>query len=135
MLENLKMCVAVCCLGLTPCAIGCGRGVGLTEINGTVLYKGKPVEKGTISFMPADGNGPTAAGIVADGKYVMKVSSGRKQVRIEAFHVKGQRRFLPNDPNSPMIDIQDQILPERYNAKSGLFRDVEAGGTFDFTLD
>jgi hypothetical protein len=100
-----------------------------------VSYKGQPVRKGTICFLPADGNAPTAAGIIADGKYAMKVAPGRKQVRIEAFNVTGQRRYAPNDPNSPMIDIQEQILAERYNAKSELTCDVPAhDGAYDFTL-
>jgi hypothetical protein len=37
------------------------------------------VKKGLIVSVPFDGNGPTAAGVIADGKCTAKVSLGRKQ--------------------------------------------------------
>ena len=67
----------VCAFALALCMAGC-RGNGLTEIGGTVTYDGQPVQKGSISFLPFDGKGPTAAAIIADGAYSVKVALGRK---------------------------------------------------------
>jgi hypothetical protein len=51
---------------------GCGDSSGLARryaVSGTVTYNGKPVEKGTISFAPADANGRAAGGTITDGQY------------------------------------------------------------------
>ncbi len=115
---------------------GCGSSDGLTAVSGTVTYDGQPVAKGTVNFTPADGNGPTAAAVIVDGKYSTKIMPGKKKVRIESFKVVGQRRLHPNDTTSPPIDIQEQTLPARYNTKSELTREIASGmRTCDFALE
>lgn len=134
--SNAACSAAVCGFVWMLCLAGCGHGDGLTQIGGGVTYDGLPVENGTISFLPSDGNGPTAAAIVTDGKYSVKVAPGQKQVRIEGYKVVGQRHYVPNDPTSPMVDIQNQILPERYNTKSTLTREITPhAGAYDFILE
>lgn len=113
---------------------GCG-GTGLAEISGNVVYDGTPVQQGTIAFLPTDGAGPTAAGAVADGKYSVKIAPGRKRVQIEAFRIVGQRHHR-NAPDSPLVDIREQILPDRYNARTELVREVTPENrVYDFALD
>lgn len=127
---------AVCVLATFLVCSGCGGGDGLTAVSGAVTYDGQPVAKGAINFAPADGNGPTAAAIIADGKYSTKIMPGKKKVRIESFKVVGQRRLHPNDTTSPPIDIQEQTLPARYNTKSELAREIASGvRTCDFALE
>ncbi|MBU4271497.1 MAG: hypothetical protein KKA28_06500, partial [Planctomycetes bacterium] len=75
-------------LFLLPLLGGCG-GSRLVEIGGAVTYDGQPVQKGTIAFLPSDGNGPTAAAIIAEGKYTVKVAPGPKQVKIEGYKIVG----------------------------------------------
>jgi hypothetical protein len=128
--------LAVCGFAMMACLAGCGRSGGLSEISGTVSYDGQPVKKGTITFLPADGNGPTAAAKIADGRYSAKVVAGKKLVKIEGFKVVGQRRYSPSNPNSKMVDLQEQFLPDRYNKKSELTREITpALGTCDFDLE
>lgn len=116
------------------CLDGCSRS-GLSEISGTVAYDGQPIQAGTISLLPADGNGPTAAGVIADGKYAMKVVPGKKKVQIEGFKVVGRRRHNPQDSNSPMVDIREPIVPEQYNTKSTLTQEVTSSvRVYDFDL-
>lgn len=122
-------------IALMMCLVGCVRRDGLTEIRGTVVYDGQPVQKGAIAFLPVGGSGPTAAGIIADGRYAVKVAPGPKQVRIEAFRITGQRRYSPNDLASPMIDVLQQILPERYNAKTELTCEITpTADAYDFAM-
>lgn len=104
----------------------------MEEIRGTVMYDGKPVKQGTITLLPPDGKGPTAAAIITDGGYSTKVALGPKQVKIEGFEVKGTRRY----PGSMMMcEDREQILPERYNTKTELSRDITSSvHTYDFTL-
>ena len=92
------------------CLAGCGRSDGLTEISGTVSYDGQPVKKGTITFLPADGKGPTAATLIADGKYSVKVAPGKKLVKIEGYKVIGQHPFSPNNPRI-VVDIRNKSCP------------------------
>jgi hypothetical protein len=55
-----------------------------TTITGSVTYEGKPLEYGTISFIPTDG-GVTSGGTVLEGRYsVANVSWGKNRVEIAA---------------------------------------------------
>jgi hypothetical protein len=125
---------AACGLALTACLVGCGRSGGLTAVSGTVTYDGKALEKGLISFVPADGNGPTAAAPITDGKYAVKVAPGKKLVKVEAYQVTGQHPFSRYNPR--IVVDQKQILPPRYNTKSELTRDITpTDHTCDFALE
>jgi hypothetical protein len=50
---------------------GCSDdGIGKRyAVSGTVSYKGKPVEQGTITFEPVDPKGRVAAGTITGGRY------------------------------------------------------------------
>jgi hypothetical protein len=53
---------------------GCGGGNANTSpVKGKVTYNNKPVPSGTITFIPAAGQGPTATGTLQpDGSYVLR---------------------------------------------------------------
>src|SRR5438128_12273263 len=74
-------------------ATGCGDG--RVRINGTVVFEGKPVEQGVISFEPTDGVGPTTGGSITDGKYDLtadaRATTGEKLVRIYASRKTGRK--------------------------------------------
>ncbi len=53
-----------------PCLLGCGKGVPMGEVSGTVTFKGKPVAEGTVSFMN-EAAGTGGEGLVKDGKYTL----------------------------------------------------------------
>jgi hypothetical protein len=126
---------AVCGFVLLACLPGCGQRDARIAISGTVLYDGQPVKKGIVTFVPANGKGPTAAATIADGHYSVKLAPGNKVIKIEAFKVVGQRHYNKN-PSSPMVDQQEQILPPRYNTKSEITREIASTDkTCDFALD
>ncbi len=130
---NRELISVCCCIILCFCAAGC-RKSSLVSVVGSVTYDGKAVAKGNVSFLPCDGKGPTAAAIIVDGKYTAKVAPGKKQVRIEGFDVTGQQHYM-GDPKAPMIDIQEPLIPECYNARSELACEISpSGGVYDFTL-
>jgi len=59
---------------------GCGQPV---VVSGQVTYDGKPVEEGSINFLPEDGQGPTCGGSITDGRYEATCPvPGRKIVQI-----------------------------------------------------
>lgn len=125
---RVKKLIVVCALIAICCLMGCGRRLEMVEVHGTVTYANKPVPKGIVSFFPIDGNGRSAAGIVADGKYSAKAPPGQKQVQIQAVRIVGRKRAEPTNPNSPIVDIEEQILPDCYHAKSTLTCEIKAGG-------
>jgi hypothetical protein len=106
--------------------VGC-FGSSSGEVHGTVTLDGKPVEKGTIEFVPQDGQGPTAGAEIANGRYtVLQVPVGTATVRIRASKVVGEHRMSP-DPNGPVIYDWQSIIPPRYNDQSQLSVEVNAG--------
>lgn len=57
--------------------LGCGDdGIGRRyAVSGTVSYKGKPVDQGTITFEPVDTAGRVAAGTISAGSYSLTTMS------------------------------------------------------------
>jgi hypothetical protein len=68
-------------IGLLPLiAAGCKR---TSSIGGNVTYDGQTVKKGSISFVPEDGKGPTHGSPIVQGAYrVDNITPGKKIVRI-----------------------------------------------------
>lgn len=130
----MKRTAAAGWLLLLTLVIGCS-GDGLSAVSGTVTLDDRPIDNGTIEFLPADGKGPTAAAIIEGGRYQVRVAPGPKEVRIAGYRKTGERHLDPGDPSSPMIDVQEQIVPARYNTASELQCEVDAGrGRHDFEL-
>jgi hypothetical protein len=112
---------------------GCGKNE-LKEISGVATYGGAPIADGKIRLLPIDGAGPTAGAAIVDGRYSAKISPGKKRVEIESFRIISQHHYN-NDPKNPMVSKREQLLPERYNAKSELTCEITDGGTQDFALE
>ena len=52
-------------------------------MTGSVSYEGQPVESGSITFLPADGQGPSAGAAITGGQYrVDEITPGEKTVQI-----------------------------------------------------
>jgi hypothetical protein len=68
---------AVLCLGLFL-TLGCGDDTGLPQrypVYGTVTYKGEPVAKGQITFLPKKPDGRAANGFIQDGRYTLTTAT------------------------------------------------------------
>ena len=145
-------CLLWCSVSLGLFALhGCGPDDGLGKrlpVSGTVTYKGKPVAKGSVSFVPEDPNvGRPATGTIEDGAYRMTtltpddgVIPGKYRVTIGASDVDLAQ--LP--PGGGMVDQAvvakayrkaKSLIPTKYNdpIKSGLAVEVP-GGNYDFEL-
>lgn len=133
--DGLLACL--CAAALT--ASGCGSGK--VPVHGSVLFADKPVEKGMITFEPADGKGPTTGGHITEGTYELEGDAGalpgEKIVRIVALRKTG--RMIPAGSPAPpgtMVPEVTQCIPSRYNDRSTLRVQVAPGGTntHDFDL-
>lgn len=115
-------------------SVGC-QPSNMATISGKVTLDGKPIENGTISFIPADGNSSSAGERITNGEYKLTLPPGTKKVEIMASAVVGQRAAYGGQGDSPKVDVMRSIIPERYNVQSELTIEVEAGsGQHDFEL-
>ena len=113
---------------------GCGAsGPALYPVQGTITLDGAPLENGLVRFSPTKGEAP-AAGEIKGGRYSLNVASGEARVEITSTKVTGKRKAY-NTPDSPLVEITKEAVPEKYNAKSELKHTVTAGpNTKDFEL-
>jgi len=113
---------------------GCG-GDGRIEIGGGVTFDGKPIDNGTISFVPVDGGGPTAGGLIQGGRYSLRVAAGKKRVEIQGYKEVGRGRVIEWDPSSPVVAKTAPFVPAQYNTASTLTYEVQGNtGKADFAL-
>jgi hypothetical protein len=119
--------------GLLTCTIGlvgCNRVPPRYPVSGAVSWKGEPVQEGDIIFEPEDPNLLPEAGKVVNGHYDMKVTAGRKKVRLYA----SKEKPAVNKAMGP--SEREPIIPPDYNARSAITAEVRAVGPnqFDFNL-
>jgi hypothetical protein len=100
-------------------AAGCSSSTGKGTVEGTVTLDGQPLKSGLIRFVPVDGKSPTADTAITDGQYSAEVPFGEKRVEISAPKVTGKRKMY-DTPNSPTVDIVEELLPASYNVQSVL---------------
>jgi len=103
---------------------GCGPATG--TVSGSVTIDGKPLDKGVISYVPADNQGVPVTADVVDGKYELTALVGKKFVQISAPVVVGQRKEYDGE-GAPLIDITDERLPPKYNSQTELTFELKAG--------
>src|SRR5262245_21371388 len=59
--------------------VGCSDPTdGREAISGDIRFKGKPLDQGTIQFLPMDGQDTTSGGAIAYGKYTVAKKDGLK---------------------------------------------------------
>lgn len=113
--------VGVCVLG-----VGCGEQSNMARVSGTVSVDGKPVEKGSISFISMDGMSPTAGTTITDGKYSSEAPLGEAKVEIRVPKVVGKKK-LYDTPDSPVQEVLAELLPRKYNEDTELRFTAERG--------
>jgi hypothetical protein len=106
--------------------VGCGNG-GQATVRGAVKLNGEPLKNGTIAFVPSDGATASAEGLIRDGSYSVVMPPGKKTVRISAMKVIGRRQVYEGDPNSPVVDNVQEMIPPQYNAASTLTVNASPG--------
>jgi hypothetical protein len=117
-------------------AAGCGAKKPV--LTGVVTLDGRPVDNGTIQFFPVAGDGQTSAAIIGpDGRYRVEASPTKLKVVIHSSKVIGKRKMYDDQPDSPMVDVMEEILPARYSDMNKTELTVTVGpgeNEKDFTL-
>lgn len=126
------------CLAFAAVAlfVSSGCGPATATLTGEVTIDGRPIERGFITISPADDiQAPPALAEFTNGKYEIKTVVGKKFVTISAQRVV-DRRKQSEAPDSPLIEITEEVLPERYNVKSDLTIELKPGANVkDWALD
>ncbi len=140
-------------------ALGCSNQDGLGArytVRGTVSYKGAPVPRGTINFMPDGAEGRPASGMIQNGSYSLttltpedgafpgkyKVLVASNDVDLSAAQEKskaaGSAVALPQDYVAKAGKKAKNAVPDKYNTISGtpLTAEVKAqSNSIPFTLE
>jgi hypothetical protein len=115
-----------------------GCGPSHPRIEGTVTLDGVPVDGGSISFFQGSGAGSDKGNApIVGGKYVIggdrarNLAPGSYTVRIFWLQLLGNSNPKYVDASAPV----KQLIPEQYNDKSTLTREVKPGtNQLDFDL-
>ena len=121
---------------------GCGdRYGGRRAVSGTVTFQGKPLDQGSITFVPASPDLSTQSGAgIRDGHYQIPRAQGLVPGKYKVSISSGDPG-TPADPSAgppgPSGNYSSkERIPPRYNVRSTLEVEVQKGGPneFDFTI-
>lgn len=111
---------------------GCGRPAGppTYPVSGTVSYRGEPLSRGTVLFIPEEGPAAGTA-IAADGSFSLHAVAGKHRVGITS---------VPEPPPGATPENYDPppaLIPTRYSRPhtSDLTAEVQPGRDNRVTFD
>jgi hypothetical protein len=104
-------------------------------VTGTVRLDNEPLATGSIAWIPIEGTpGPGGGGgINSEGKYEIKrgLRPGRYRVEIRSTRtLPGHQVLNPTIPTE-LVDEEVSVIPEQYNTKSILIREVGPGSNVE----
>ena len=123
---------------LTAC--GCGSSdLPLAQVHGTVTYRGKPLDRGTVVFFPEKGGSgvPSVGHITAGGSFEVQTGSRKGDPLgncIVTVHCR-KEADVPGPRLDRFIPATESLIPEKYadQSRSPLRFEVKAGGN-DFPI-
>jgi hypothetical protein len=118
---------------------GCNQNrLGRVAISGSVIFRGKPLERGTIDFRPVAGFKSVGSGAnIANGDYqiaaLQGVPPGKYEVRI--FCSKADTRPRPPGPPGAGSPPAIEQIPPQFNTKTEQTVEITAAGPNRFDFD
>jgi hypothetical protein len=119
---------------------GCGSGPRRSEVTGTVVFQGLPLEEGIIEFEPLDRQGSKSGASILNGEYRIPrdkgLFPGRYRVTIIGGDgVSGAGQADPSSRKPDFIPGKKERIPPEYNLDSRVIREVTVGpNRFDFDI-
>jgi len=121
---------------------GCGKTdpYGRLSLSGTVTFRGQPLDKGVIDFLPPDPQGNGARAMIQDGKYRIPREQGLPPgtYRVLIASPEANTTDPPaGPPGMKMPPLGKERIPARYNRDSQETVEVrlDADNRFDFTIE
>jgi hypothetical protein len=125
---------------LWACCAGCG-GASLAPVTGTVTLDGKPLERGTVTFLPVQDGQIGYGSIQPDGRYTVETGTGAARAkglatgeyRVAVVATGDPPKTDPRGPEQP----PPLLVPAKYTQAdtSGLrYTVAPAGGKFPIAL-
>ena len=111
---------------------GCSKGGNHTAVRGEVTLDGKPLEQGSILFMPIKGTRGVATGTgIRHGRYEISNTTGPavgwNRVQIQAMRGTGTMVPSPLAPPGRMIEMETAAVAPRFNSASILKFEIKPG--------
>jgi hypothetical protein len=103
---------------------GCSHGPPMGDVQGTVTVNGKPLEEGTIRFLPVNGDTQATGGSIRNGTFRIQVPVVKQRVEIESNIIDPEK--TPPNATADQI-VMKALVPDRYNFQSELTLDVVPG--------
>lgn len=125
-----EMCLL---LALLAAFSGCGgRDANRSAIRGDVTLDGKPIEQGSILFIPVDGaKGAATGGQIEKGRYQITshngAALGRNRVEVHAVYKTGRMIARGLGATGKMIEEQREGVATRFNSESMLTIEIKPG--------
>lgn len=123
-MSNIPTRILLCmllpvCLSVYGCGSGLDDAPDVAQVTGTVMWKGKPLEEGTIVFHPPEGR--SASGIIKAGE-IVEVTTTNKGDGAPVGDNKVTIFATKPDPKDSTGMGTISLIPVRYNdiRKSGL---------------
>ncbi len=118
--------------------VGCGGGIELGTVTGTVTIDGKPVPNAMITFFP-EFSGSTSYGVTdKNGKYSLMFTDQDRGAMIGSFRVsittkKRSKDEMPDDGSVTEVDFVE--IPKQYRAEKAHTAEVKRGAnTINFPM-
>src|SRR5438105_25081 len=94
--------------------VGCGGQK--TTVFGLVTLDGRPLDNGSMQFFPVAGDAPASAAFIGkDGRYRAEVAPTKFKAVIHVNKLIGHRKLYEDQLDSPLVEINDELLPPRYS--------------------
>lgn len=135
---------SICLLVVVSCALtGCGGGdTGIVPVTGVVTYKGQPIAKINVMFVPADNSGKIAEGTSDEtGRFKLQTQDPGDGAMVGEYRVSF--KYVPDTvPDMPGfaggVKPEPSPIPVKYadDMKSGFNASVKSSNEpFQFNLE
>ncbi len=129
--------IKLCCLLIAFLASGCGKLPTGNAINGTVTFRGQPLDQGTIEFSPAAGQGTMSGGPIKNGQYLLPAEQGLEPgaYTVRIYSRDAGEQLQADEAPGEATGAPTQRIPAEYNTETTLKAEVKAGeNKFDFNI-
>jgi hypothetical protein len=122
---------------------GCSGGneLGRLPVEGTVTFKGQPLEQGTVQIHPQDAaNGVQSGARIEQGEFSIAeqhgLPPGSYRVMLFSSDASSQAESSDEPPSESQGPLPKERIPADYNRKSNLVVEVkaDADNRYEFTI-